>query len=330
MAKSPNQKQKLLYMMKFFLEKSDEQHPVTVAQIIDYLAANDISAERKSIYDDIETLRSFGMDIEVIRGKSTGYYVGERDFQLAELKLLVDSVQSSKFITGKKTKELIKKIEGLASEYDRRLLDRQVYVRNRVKTMSENVYYNIDEISNAINTDRVINFYYFEYTPKKERVYRHGGRLYEVSPFALIWDDENYYLLAYDAEADKLKHYRVDKMKSVTRTDASRQGKKLFEKIDMSAYSSKVFEMFSGEARTVRLRFANHLAGAVIDRFGKDVMMIPDGDGWFTVTLELVVSRRFFGWLFGFGEEAKILYPPDVIDDMRATLKKVSEEYGNC
>lgn len=196
MPKSPNQKLKLLYLMQILLQRTDENHPMTVAEMISALAANDISAERKSIYDDLEALRLFGLDVVQVKGKNTVYYIGSRDFELPELKLLVDSVQSSKFITEKKTFSLIKKIENLASAYDAQLLQRQVYVRGRVKSMNESVYYNVDEISNAINADRVIRFQYFEYTVTKERRFRKDGALYEVSPFALMWDDENYYLLA--------------------------------------------------------------------------------------------------------------------------------------
>lgn len=204
MAKSANQKLKLLYLMRYLLQSSDEAHPVSIQQMTDALAAHDVKAERKSLYDDLEALRLFGLDIVQTRGKTTGYYIGTREFELPELKLLVDSVQSSKFITHRKTMSLIKKIEGLASVYDAQLLQRQVYVRNRVKSMNESVYYNVDEISNAITDDRMIRFRYFEFDAAKQRRYRHDGRVYEISPFALMWDDENYYMLGYDAAAESL------------------------------------------------------------------------------------------------------------------------------
>ncbi len=216
MPRSANQKLKLLYLMQFLLEKSDENHPLTVQQMIDELACNDIKAERKTLYDDVEALRRFGLDVVAIRGKTTGYYIGSRDFEIPELKLLVDSVQSSKFITEKKTFDLIKKLESLASVYDARLLQRQVYVRNRVKSMNESVYYNVDEISNAITQNRAVRFRYFDYTVTKERRFRKDGAWYEISPFSLMWDDENYYMLGYDAAAEKLKHYRVDKMTEIS------------------------------------------------------------------------------------------------------------------
>lgn len=327
MPKSPNQKLKLLYLMQYLLERSDENHPVTVADMITHLASCDISAERKSIYDDLEALRQFGLDIIKTPGRSTGYYVGQRDFELPELKLLVDSVQSSKFITHKKTLSLIKKIESLASVYDAQLLQRQVYVRNRVKSMNESVYYNVDEISGAITQDRTIRFRYFEYTTDKQPRFRRDGAFYEVSPFALMWDDENYYLLGWEEESQQMKHFRVDKMNSITATDTPRTGKEIFEGTDMSTYTQKVFGMFSGEPMQVKLRFEAHLVGAVIDRFGKDLIIMQEQDGRFTVNLDVVVSPLFFGWLFGFGTEVQILSPESVRNEMRAVAKAVAAQY---
>ena len=327
MPKSPNQKLKLLYLMRFLLERSDENHPLTVADMIAELSSYGISAERKSIYDDLEALRLFGMDIIQTKSKTTGYYVGSREFELPELKLLVDSVQSSKFITHKKTLSLIKKIEGLASIYDAQLLQRQVYVRGRVKSMNESVYYNVDEISSAITQNHQISFRYFEYTVTKERVFRHGGKVYEVSPFALMWDDENYYMLAWDDGSQKMKHYRVDKMAEIAILPVSRLGKEVFEKTDMSIYSTKVFGMFTGQEQKVTLKFKNHLAGAVIDRFGKEVILAACGKEHFTVTVEAAVSPLFFAWLFGFGTEVEILSPENVRQEMREKARELLAFY---
>lgn len=328
MAKSERQKLKMLYTMQYLMQNTDENHPVSVAQIIDELEKHEISAERKSVYSDLEALRDFGLDIVQCRGRNNGYYIASRDFELPELKLLVDSVQSSKFITQKKTLSLIKKIESLASVYDAQLLQRQVYVRDRVKSMNESVYYNVDELSNAISRDRMIRFRYFEYTVDKERRLRRDGAWYEVSPFALMWDDENYYMLAWDAEAQRLKHYRVDKMSSISALEKFREGKDAFKAVDMSAYSKKVFGMFTGEVETVRIRFANRLAGAVIDRFGRDVMMIRDSDEHFVISVEVAVSPQFFAWVFGFGAEAEILSPERVRSEMRERAAAVCEKYG--
>lgn len=327
MAKSANQKLKLLYLVKFLMQHSDEGHPVSTAQIIDELARNNISAERKSIYDDIEALRVFGVDIIQVKGKNGGYYIGERDFELPELKLLVDSVQSSKFITQDKTYKLIKKIENLASAYDGQLLQRQVFVTNRVKSMNESIYYAVDVISDAITQNRKIRYRYFEYTVSKERRFRHDGAFYEVSPFALIWDDENYYMLAWDSAASKMKHYRVDKMDRVSLTDSEREGTAEFEKVDMSAYTKTVFGMFGGNEQKVKLRFSNHLVGVVIDRFGRDSIIIKDGDGHFTVSVNVAVSQQFLAWVFGFGADAEILSPAEVRDEMKKQAAEISKIY---
>ena len=327
MARSTNQKLKLLYLLRYLMRQSDENHPVSVADMIEELARHDIAAERKSIYDDLEVLRSFGIDIVQQRGKAVGYYVGQRDFELPELKLLVDSIQSSKFITEKKTVSLIRKLENLANVYDARMLERQVYVRNRVKSMNESVYYNVDEISNAISQDRKIRFRYFEFTVEKQRQFRRGGAYYVLSPFALMWDDENYYMLAWDAEEERMKHFRVDKMSAISALDSPRPGKAAFAGTDMSAYSKKVFGMFTGQESGVKLRFANHLAGAVIDRFGKDVMLLRDGEEHFTVTVDVVVSPLFFAWVFGFGSEAEILGPENVRMQARDAAREIAAMY---
>lgn len=328
MAKSPNQKLKLLYLVKFLMQHSDEEHPVSTAQIIEELARNDISAERKSIYDDIDALRNFGVDIIQVKGKNGGYYIGERDFELPELKLLVDSVQSSKFITQDKTYKLIKKIESLASVYDGQLLQRQVFVSNRVKSMNESIYYTVDVISDAITQNRKIRYQYFEYTVEKERRFRHDGAFYDVSPFALIWDDENYYMLAWDSAAAKMKHYRVDKMFKVSMTDNEREGTAEFKKVDMSAYTKSVFGMFGGKEQKIKLRFANHLVGAVLDRFGRETIVIKDGEEHFTVSVNVVVSQQFLAWVFGFGTDVEIISPDEVRNEMKKQAEIIAEKYN--
>ena len=327
MAKSANQKLKLLYIARLLMRKSDENHLISTAQIIEELSHYGISAERKSIYDDIEALIYFGLDIIQVKGRQGGYYLGERDFELPELKLLVDSVQSSKFITQDKTYDLIKKIENLASVYDGQLLQRQVYIQNRVKSMNESVYYAVDAISDAITQNNQITFKYFEFNIQKERVYKHNGQLYKVSPFALVWDNENYYMLAWDSTVEKIKHYRVDKMYGVSMTDDKREGTEAFEKTDMSSYTKSVFGMFGGNEEKVRLRFANRLAGVVIDRFGRDTMIMKDGDEHFTVSVNVVISEPFLAWVFGFGEDAEILSPESAREEMKKHTEIVCNMY---
>jgi len=328
MARSSYQKLKPLYIMNYLLQNSDEEHLITMPQIIEHLKANGITSERKSIYDDIEALRFYGLDIvQGGTGKNTGYYIANRSFELPELKLLVDSVQSSKFITHKKTATLIRKIETLASIHEAQLLDRQVFVKNRIKTMNESIYYNVDAIHNGISQNRKIQFKYFEYTVQKTRRYRKDGAFYVVSPFAMTWDDENYYLVAYDSEAGIIKHYRVDKMTDISTTEEVRDGLEAYKALDMAVYAKKVFGMFSGEEENVQLRFENHLVGAVLDRLGRDVFIIADGEEHFTVRANVVVSPQFFAWITGFGSAARIVGPDHVVEQMRQHIKSVAEQY---
>ena len=328
MARSSFQKLKILYVMEYLLRKSDEFHPVTVAQLIEELDRHGISAERKSLYDDIESLREFGLDIiQTGTGKNSGYYVASREFELPELKLLVDSVQSSKFITYKKTLMLIKKIERLASVHDAQLLRRQVYVKNRIKTMNESIYYNVDEIHRGIGENRKIRFHYFEYTVQKERRLRRDGAWYQLSPYALRWDDENYYLIGFDSEAGIIKHFRVDKMTDIEITEEVRDGEEIYAALDMGVYARKTFGMFTGEETSVQIRFENDLFGSVIDRLGRDAMLIPDGEEHFTVRTDVIVSPQFFAWVLGFGSKAKILGPESVVKKMREHIRDVSKLY---
>ncbi len=329
MPRSAQQKLKILYVMDYLLQNTDEAHPATLAQIREHLAGYGISAERKSIYDDLESLREYGLDIVCTGvGRSSAYYVAARDFELPELKLLVDSVQASRFITHKKTAALIKKIERLASVHEAHALQRQVYVTGRIKTMNESIYYNIDELHSGISLGRKIRFRYFDLDVNKVRRFRRDGGYYTVSPYALVWDSENYYLVAYDSEAAEIRNYRVDKMTGISMLDAPRDGQEAFRALDMAAYSRKVFGMFSGAEKPVRMRFDNHLAGAVLDRLGAETMLVPDGDGHFTVTATLVPSPQFFAWLFGFGTMAQLLGPAPVVDAMRAQLREAAALYA--
>ena len=328
MARSPQQKLKLLYLMDYLLQNTDEAHPASLARLTAHLSGLGVAAERKSLYDDLEALRAYGLDVVCTgRGRGSGYYVATRDFELPELKLLVDSVQASKFITHKKTAALIRKLERLASVHEAGALQRQVYVAGRIKTMNESIYYNVDALHSGISQGKKIRFRYFELDVHKERRYRRNGAFYVVSPYALTWDSENYYLVAYDAEAGGIRHYRVDRMSGIAVVDVPRDGLEAFRALDMAAYARKVFGMFSGEEKTVRMRFDAHLVSSVLDRLGGDTMLVPDGEGHFTVTAGLVPSPQFYAWLFGFGDMAQLLGPPEAVDEMRAQLAAVSDLY---
>ena len=327
MPRSANQKLKILYILELLRRSSDENHPVSMRQILDRLESLGVPAERKSVYDDIEALRLFGLDIEKTGGNNAGYYLASREFELPELKLLVDAVQSSRFITSKKTLSLIKKLECLCSEHEARSLRRQVFIANRIKSMNESIYYNVDKIHNGISLDRQIAFKYFEYSVSKERVARRGGIEYVVSPIALTWDDKNYYLIAYDGEAGMVKHYRVDKMTGIRTISEKRRPEAELHSRDVADYSNKVFGMFTGEETAVRVRFHNHLADAVIDRFGTDIRMIPISDAEFEATVSVAVSPQFLAWIYGFGADAVIVSPPEVAAKMKKQLAETAALY---
>lgn len=331
MAKSQNQKLKLLYLWEYLTQQTSEEHPVSIKQIIAYLESQDIAAERKAIYDDLELLRYWGLDIiQVGESRSTAYYVGSRDFELPELKLMVDSVQSSKFITEKKTIALIKKIEQLTNAFDAQLLSRQVFVANRIKTMNESIFYNVDAIHSAIAANKKLQFHYFEYTVTKERRLRHDGAFYQISPFALTWDDENYYMVGYDSEMERIRHFRVDKMIDISSLDEERDGQDAYAKMDLALYARKTFGMFVGEDKKVTLRFENSLVGPVIDRFGKEIMIIPDGDEHFKFTADVAVSPQFFAWICGFGTQAEIIGPAEVVSEYAKHIRSIADQYPSA
>ncbi len=329
MARSPRQKQKLLLLRDYLERYTDEDHPASTGELIAYLASQDVAAERKSIYDDIETLRAFGLDVErQRRGNASGWYIAQRDFQLPELRLLVDSVQSSRFITRKKSLELIGKIENLASEHQARGLRRQVWVKNRIKSMNESIYYLVDDLHAAIDADRRIRFHYFQYDARGKRKLRRDGAWYRISPYALLWDNENYYLVGRDDKAGIIKHFRVDKIVDLQRTGRPRDGREAFAGVDMAAYANGHFGMFSGGTEPVRLEFDNALAGAVIDRFGESVILVP-GETRFTVTVTAAVNEPFFAWLCTCGDQVRILSPESAVDAMRRHIAKIAACYAD-
>ena len=327
MAKSANQKSKLLMLYRLLLERTDEENPLSTAQIIDYLEQNGIGAERKSIYDDMETLKLMGVDVQSRKGRGAGWFIGERDFELPELKLLMDAVQSSRFITQRKSDTLIRKLEKLASVPQARQLQRQVYVSGRIKTMNESIYYNVDKLHMAVAGQKVITFKYFDYNMKKEKVFRQEGRRYTVTPFGLLWDNENYYLAAFDHNKSQLRHYRVDKMWEIVLTTLPRQGEQEQKSFHLGDYAQKHFGMYRGEEVNVTLRGEARMVNVVLDRFGQDVMLIPDGAEHFTVTLPVMVSPQFFGWLFGLEGGVQILRPQRVVERYREHLRKQLEKY---
>ena len=328
MPKGANQKLKLYYLYRILHNKTDDDHRLTMPEIQEHLLECGISADRKSLYDDIEALRLLGFDIIGEKdGRQFFYHMGEKEFEIAELKLLVDSIQSSKFITEKKSGELIKKITSLASEYEALQLKRQVVVQGRVKTINENIYYIVDVLHNAITNNRKIKFNYYMWNTEKVMVPRKEGK-YEASPWALVWDDENYYLVAFDSEAGKIKHYRVDKMREIEILEERREGKEQFEQLDMASYSRINFGMFGGKAVVVKLRFKNEIVGVLLDRFGKEITIRgTHEEGWSEANVEVALSDQFCGWVFSLGNKVKIVGPQEAVDWFTKDLDAISKMY---
>lgn len=329
MAKGSNQKLKLSYLTRIMLEKTDEEHGLTLQQVVDELERYGVTAERKSIYADFADMTD-KLGIEIIKekiGRETYYHVAGREFEVAEVKLLIDAIQSSKFITEKKSNELIKKVKGLVSHYQAAQLQRQVFVHGRIKTMNESIYYNVDTLHTAIAQNVRIQFQYCGWYPNKKLVPLNEGRFFEVSPWALTWDDEYYYLVAFDQYEEKIKHYRVDKMMKISLLEEKRGGKELFEKFDMAAYSKMNFGMFHGEIKRVHIAFPDYMVGVFIDRFGKDIAIRPAGEKRSEIAVNVAVSKQFFGWIASLGRWVKITGPDEVVAEMREFVEKLAESY---
>ncbi|WP_028830239.1 helix-turn-helix transcriptional regulator [Proteocatella sphenisci] len=327
MAKKPNQKLKLIYIAKILLEQTDEENALTVSEIQAELANYGVSAERKTVYSDIEMLKMVGIDIAARKSRTTQYFVASRPFELAELKLLVDAVQCSKFITHKKSRELIIKLEKLAGREQAKQLRRQVYIDSRVKTVNESIYYNVDTLHSAIANDKKVTFKYFDYNTNKEKIYRKNKHTYNESPYGMLWEDDKYYLVTYSNKYGNFVHYRVDRMKDIELTSEKRNPLPPSMQFDMAQYSNKMFSMHSGEEHIVRLKCKNSLVNAIIDKFGNDIEMEKLDEENFCITPKLQVSTNFFAWLFKFGSDIKIISPEDTAANYREYIKKVLSEY---
>ena len=333
MSKNPNQKLKLLYLYQILLQRTDENHKLTTDELRAALERCGITAERKSIYSDIEALQNFGLDVICQRGTGGGYYVASREFELPELKLLVDAIQCSRFITEKKSNELIGKIEHLTSDHEAHTLQRQVYVSERVKTLNEQIYYNIDALHAAISHNVQITFRYFNWvlnfsaSPRIQKQYRRDGARYRVSPWALTWDNENYYLIGFDDDSKEIRHYRVDKMLKIFTENEARNGAELFRKFDSARFAAGTFGMFGGREEKVNLEFENHLVGVMIDRFGQDIMIMSKDNEHSVTRVQVNVSTQFYGWLAALGNSVRVISPENVRKEYRDFLRKALENY---
>jgi predicted DNA-binding transcriptional regulator YafY len=327
MPKSFGQKQKILYLARFFMEETDEKHPASMASILNYLERAGILAERKSIYSDIEALRLFGFDIIATRGKDGGYFLGERNFELPEVRLLVDAVQSSRFLTQKKSKALIRKLSSLTSRHEGKILSHNVCVAGRIKNMDESIYRNVDTIANAIEENKKISFSYFEWDASGRKKMRRGGEKYIASPFFLLWDNENYYLIAVEEKSGEKRHFRVDKMIQIEALEDMREGKALLSGISPADYEKKSFGMFGGKEERVSIWWQEELAGVFYDRFGTDCVVQKSENGGFISSLSVMVSPVFYSFLMGFGDKVKILSPEWVKEEFVALAENALKPY---
>ena len=331
-------KMKLLLLQKILEEQTDEEHFLTANQLADRLKVFGISAERKGIYDDIKALNAYykpadkrkadrAQRIEIDE-EGRGYYLTNRLFSVSDLKLMIDAIQSSKFLSDAKTLELIEALETLCSKHQAQGFKRQVIVSNRVKNMNTNVHKNVDHLNYAIVEDWKVKFKYFDYNTKQERTFRKKGGWYVISPFALVYCDDNYYLLGYDAEKGKIMNYRVDRMAYVSAQEGMiREGKDVFAALDIAQYQRYTFSMYSGDVQRVTMRFRNTMMNAVIDKFGKLGYVKEVDKDHFEVTVPVAVSPQFFGWVFGLGNYVTIVGPENVKEKMTKMLDSVRNRY---
>lgn len=330
MPRCEGQKLKLFRILEIFMRDTDENTGLSIAEIISRLDSEySIRAERKSIYDDFLALGDIGFEVVSLGGRPPKYTIAERIFELPELKMLTDAVQSSKFITAKKSREIIAKLEKFAGLGHAKELSREVYVEDRIKTENSAVIYTIDTVHTAINDNVRISFKYADYNERGERVLRHGGDTYEVSPIALVWSEENYYLVCYDETAKVKKHFRVDKMLSARLLDTKRSAEGLGERFNPAEYSKRVFGMYGGKEELVTLECDKRLAGVVIDRFGTAVRLVPKGEG-FSVSVRVMLSPNFYAWVLSFGKDIVIKSPEYVRDDFMQRLREITENYEKC
>ena len=326
MPKSDNQKLKILYIRDYLEKNSHEKRLVRASELIDMLQRqHNISCDRKTIYSDIAALQDYGVDIISVPGKNGGYYIASRIFEVTELKLLIDAVQSSRYLTEKKCRELIEKLCQQCSVHDAGLVRRNVQVSGRVRTMNETIYYNVDAIQEAIASGKQISFRYFDYDIRGQRQYR--DKNYIASPYGLCQDNDFCYLLAW-SERHGITSYRVDRMSGIEILAESRIPCPELTGAAFTDHANRLFQMFAGDLTNVKLRFHKELTNVVIDRFGHGTMLIPEGDGiHFNFTVPVALSPMFLSWVIGFGDKAQILYPQSAVDACKELCRKALQQY---
>ena len=327
MAKSYHQKMKLLYLMKLFWEETDEQHVVSMKEMIEYLEKKKLRAERKSIYDDIEALKAFGMDIKNRREKPAGYYLDNRMLNMQDCKLIMTAVQSSPWPTGRKAKELVQKTASLCSRWNEPGSERQMYVIDRVKSMNESLYQNLEIFYEAIKRDVQVSFRYMTWKIGHNTQIRKTGKTCLISPWAVCKVGEEYYIIGYEAQKQRIKHYPVIKMAYIKLLEEKREGKESFEKLDLELFYERCFGEPGSPKTRVKFYMENHLLDGIMDQFGKDVWIRPEGDRHFIAIINVDVNERFFGWLSGLGMGARLLEPECVVRQYQEFLQRLLTQY---
>lgn len=318
-------KARLLYVLKLLEQYSDEEHPLSTADLLSMLVDQyGISTHRITLKTDIETLQSFGVDIEVINSSQNKYYISSRQFEIPELKLLIDAVESSKFITEKKSEVLVSKLTSLVSEHQAKQLKRNLCTTDRIKPDNELIYYIVDAINEAINTGKKISFLYFEYNVKKEKKLKNGGKPYVLSPYSLIWNGDFYYVVGYSEKHKDVCVFRVDRiLKSPTILDKDAVPQP--EDFNIADYTKSVFQMYGSEECEVTLRCENSLMKYIIERFGEDVQTMAYDMTSFRTIVEVELSPTFYSWVFTFGGKVQILTPEHAKNEYREMLKSALE-----
>ena len=331
MAGNSNAKLKAFRLVEILNEKTDEEHPLNASELCEELDRYNINAERKSIYSDVDVLVEAGYDVIKVSTPSKGYCMGERDFQMAEVRLLIDAVQSAKFITETKTTHLIEKIEKSLSKYQREALAKQVYINNRNKTNNEQIYYIIDELYRAIEEEKRVRVSYRKRRTEICGESKFEERIITVNPYALIWSDDHYYLVGNNQKYDNIMHLRIDRIKKVTPLEEkARHFSEVSEykdHFDAADYVSKRFNMFSGQEDRVKIRCANELTEVVFDKFGQNVMITDRDEDTFTISSNVAVSDGFISWVMQHGKKAVVLEPESLKEKIIERTREALDAY---
>lgn len=321
-------KARLMVLEKMFYEYTDEEHTWTNTEILDYLKKNDVPANEKTLRGDIALLKKLGVDIVTIVSRPNRYYQRSREFTLPELKLLIDAVSSSRFITKKKSHDLGFKLAELASEHQRPELRRNVYATNRVKNSNEAIYAMVDTINDAINSKKKIRFQYTEFDADLKPVLRNDGELYELSPYALFWNEDYYYVVGWSDKHENVSTFRVDRLVKPEMTDEKARRKP--GDFDLDDYSRRIFEMYDGEPTMVTLECRNDLAKYIVDRFGTKLETEPVSDDRFRIEVEVSLSPTFYGWVFQFGGGIRIVSPEKAVKEITEMAGKLLNSEETC